>query len=178
MRYCFILVFFLFHSFSSFASGYNVYSVGFYDFELDEDLQGNNLTGDIRFEKRYDNVIFEIGPEEDNFFFLKPFYGIELTGDSATYINTGFYIDDNLGELFTGKNNDFNFTPSLGVGYYDNGTGKNLGKWLQFKTTFEISYLLKNNNRIGLSLAHISNANIGDKNPGVEVLSLSYQKPF
>ena len=34
-----------------------------------------------------------------------------------------------------------------------------------------------NKNRIGLSLSHTSNANLGDKNPGVEVLSVSYQFP-
>ena len=39
-------------------------------------------------------------------------------------------------------------------------------------------YQLKNKNRIGLSFGHISNANLGDKNPGVEIISLSYQVPF
>ena len=41
-----------------------------------------------------------------------------------------------------------------------------------------MSYQLKNDDRIGISLGHISNANIGNKNPGVEIISLSYQKPF
>ena len=63
------------------------------------------------------------------------------------------------------------------IGYYDNGSGKNLGHNIEFRTSFEISYKLKNNNRIGLSLSHISNANLGDKNPGVEILSFSYQIP-
>ena len=70
------------------------------------------------------------------------------------------------------------FTPSFGAGYYDEGDGKKLGNKLEFRTTFEISYQLSNNDRVGLSLSHISNANIGDKNPGVEILSLSYQIPF
>ena len=39
-------------------------------------------------------------------------------------------------------------------------------------------FVVKNEDRIGISLAHISNANIGNKNPGVEIISLSYQKPF
>jgi len=38
--------------------------------------------------------------------------------------------------------------------------------------------VLKNENRIGLSFGHISNANIGDNNPGVEILSLSYQVAY
>ena len=55
---------------------------------------------------------------------------------------------------------------------------KKLGNTIEFRTTFEISYQLKNKNRIGISFSHISNANIGQKNPGVEVLSLSYQKAY
>ena len=37
---------------------------------------------------------------------------------------------------------------------------------------------LKNKNRIGISFSHISNANLGDKNPGVEILSFSYHIPY
>ena len=70
------------------------------------------------------------------------------------------------------------FTPSIGFGYYDNGSGKNLGNDLQFRTTLELSYKLKNENRVGLSIGHISNANLGDKNPGVEIISLTYQVPY
>ena len=46
------------------------------------------------------------------------------------------------------------------------------------KTTLEFSYQLENKNRIGISFGHISNANLGNKNPGTEVISISYQKPF
>ena len=70
------------------------------------------------------------------------------------------------------------FTPSIGFGYYDNGSGKNLGNDLQFRTTLELSYKLKNENRVGISIGHISNANLGDKNPGVEIISLTYQVPY
>ena len=77
-----------------------------------------------------------------------------------------------------GKDNNWNFTPSFGVGYYDDGNGKKLGSKIEFRTTLEISYQLVNKDRIGISFGHISNANIGDKNPGVEIISISYQKPF
>ena len=120
----------------------------------------------------------DIGPEEDNFFYLKPFAGIEVTTDSALYVLGGIYLEDNLGKLLTGNQNKWNFTPSFGLGYYDDGDGKKLGNKLEFRTTLEISYQLKNDDRIGISLGHISNANIGNKNPGVEIISLSYQKPF
>ena len=128
--------------------------------------------------ERSDKPLFDIGPKEDNFFFLKPFFGIEYTNDSASYFLTGIYFEDNLGELFEGKNNKFFFTPSFGAGIYNDGSGKKLGNDLQFRTSLEISYELKNKNRIGISLSHISNANLGNKNPGVEILSFSYHIPY
>ena len=144
----------------------------------DGDGSSSNYATDIRFERRFDNTLVDIGPEEDNFFYLKPFAGIEVTTDSALYVLGGIYLEDNLGKLLTGNQNKWNFTPSFGLGYYDDGDGKKLGNKLEFRTTLEMSYQLKNDDRIGISLGHISNANIGDKNPGVEIISLSYQKPF
>ena len=91
---------------------------------------------------------------------------------------TGIYLEDNLGQLIDGEENKIIFSPSFGLGFYDNGSGKDLGNDLQFRTTFELIYKLKNKNRIGLSLGHISNANLGSKNPGVEIISLSYQIPY
>ena len=86
--------------------------------------------------------------------------------------------EEHLSQLFEGKENNFFFTPNFGVGYYNDGSGKKLGNEIQFRTGLEISYKLSNNNRIGLSFSHISNANLGDKNPGVEVLSISYHVPY
>ena len=98
--------------------------------------------------------------------------------DSAFYILGGIYLDDNIGELIYGQESKWVFTPSFAIGYYDDGDGKKLGNDVEFRTTFELSYQLKNLDRIGISFGHISNANIGNKNPGVEIISLSYQKPF
>ena len=80
--------------------------------------------------------------------------------------------------MFEGKRSDFYFTPSFGAGFYDKGSGKNLGNCFQFRTSLEVSYELKNKNRVGVSFSHISNANLGDKNPGVEIISISYHVPF
>ena len=160
---------------SVFATGYDVFGIGVYDVL---DAADTETAGDFRFERRFDNSILEIGPESENFFNLKPFIGIEMTSKSASYLLGGVYLEDNLGSLFLGKESNLNFTPSFGVGYYDRGSGKKLGHNIEFRTTFEVSYQLESKNRIGLSLGHISNANLGDKNPGVEVISLSYQIPF
>ena len=173
----FFIIFLIFFK-SSFlsAQGYDVFGIGIYDVKFDG--SSSNYATDIRFERRFDNTLVDIGPEEDNFFYLKPFAGIEVTTDSALYVLGGIYLEDNLGKLLTGNQNKWNLTPSFGLGYYDDGDGKKLGNKLEFRTTLEISYQLKNDDRIGISLGHISNANIGNKNPGVEIISLSYQKPF
>tara|TARA_B100001059_G_C17589864_1_gene454086 strand:+ start:125 stop:655 length:531 start_codon:yes stop_codon:yes gene_type:complete len=159
-----------------FSQGYDVYGIGVYDVKFDG--SSSNYATDLRYERRFDNTLIDIGPEQDNFFYLKPFAGIELTSDSALYLISGIYLEDNIGDLFIGKDNNWNFTPSFGVGYYDDGNGKKLGNKIQFRTTLEFSYELVNKNRIGISFGHISNANIGNKNPGAEMISLSYQKHF
>ena len=159
-----------------FAQGYDVFGIGVYDVKFDG--SSSNSAIDIRYERRFENTLIDIGPEEDNFFYLKPFSGIELTSDSAFYLISGIYLEDNLGEVIIGEENKWHFTPSFGLGYYEDGDGKKLGNKLEFRTTLEISYQLENLDRIGISFGHISNANIGKKNPGAEIISLSYQKPF
>ena len=173
-----LLIIFIFLLKASFvlADGYDVIGIGFYDVKFDG--SSTNSAADLRYEKRFDKTLIEIGPEEDNFFYLKPFTGIEITSDSAYYLIGGIYLEDNLGDLIQGEESKWILTPSFGLGYYDDGNGKKLGNSIEFRTTLEISYQFENLNRIGLSFGHISNANFGDKNPGVEIISLSYQKPF
>ena len=158
------------------SKGTNVFGIGIYDVKFDGSEK--NQATDFRYEYRSDKTLFDIGPEEDNFFFLKPFFGFEYTNDSASYILTGIYIEDNLGELFEGNESKLFFTPSFGAGIYNDGSGKKLGNDLQFRTSLEVSYQLENKNRIGISFSHISNANLGDKNPGVEIISFSYHIPY
>ena len=176
MFQAFVLIFIVFKSTFSFADGYDGFGLGMYDIKFDGSSTKHAI--DFRYEKRFDKNLITIGPEEDNFFYLKPFAGVELTSDSAFYLISGIYLEDNLGELITGDESKWNLTPSFGLGFYDDGNGKKLGNSIEFRTTLEISYQLENFDRIGLSFGHISNANIGNKNPGVEIISFSYQKPF
>ena len=175
-KFFFYVLFIIFFSKFTYATGYDVFGVGYYDIKFDGSQ--TNSAADLRYERRFDKSIFNVGPENENFFYIKPFVGFELTTDSAFYLISGIYLEDNVGELFVGKESKFNFTPSFGAGYYSDGDGKKLGNNIEFRTTLEISYELDNKNRLGVSFGHISNANIGDKNPGVEILSFSYQVPF
>ena len=172
----FILTIVFLYSSNLLSNGTNIFGLGIYDIKFDG--SDTNQATDFRYEYRSDESLLDIGPKEDNFFFLKPFFGIEFTNDSASYFLTGIYFEDNLGELFDGDKSKLFFTPSFGAGIYDDGSGKKLGNNLQFRTSLEVSYELQNKNRIGISFSHISNANLGNKNPGVEVLSFSYHIPY
>ena len=134
-------------------------------------MHKKNEAIDIRFEKRFDKIIFDLGPQEEPLYFIKPFIGIEATSDSAIYGLGGFYVEEKIGK-------NFFLTPNIGAGLYHRGDGKDLGSEIEFRSTIELSYQLKTGKRVGVSLGHISNASIGNKNPGTEILSLSYQTPF
>ena len=67
---------------SAVSTGTNVFGLGIYDIKFDGSEKNQAI--DFRYEFRSDETLLDIGPEEDNFFFLKPFYGIELTNDSAS----------------------------------------------------------------------------------------------
>ena len=70
-------------------------------------------------------------------------------------------------------------TPSIGVGLYGKGRSNlNLYGPISFRSQIEIAYRFKSMSRIGLAFGHISNAGIGDKNPGVEILSIYYHVPL
>tara|TARA_Y100000590_G_scaffold342776_1_gene391492 strand:+ start:14846 stop:15349 length:504 start_codon:yes stop_codon:yes gene_type:complete len=157
---------FIFSTSCLYGSDLNIFSVGFFDFNKQK-----NEAIDFRFDKRFDETLFDLGPKESPLFALKPFYGIEATSDSAIYVLGGIYVEEKIGKRTY-------ITPNIGVGAYDEGDGKKLGSVIEFRSTIEISYELKNSNRIGASIGHISNAGIDDKNPGTEIISFSYQIPF
>ncbi len=94
-----------------FAEGYDVFGIGYFDVKFDG--SASNEAIDFRYERRFDKVLVDIGPEADNFFYLKPFAGIEATSDSSYYILAGVYLEDNLGQLFTGKESNLIFTPQF-----------------------------------------------------------------
>ena len=85
-----ILIFFLLKTNMISAEGYDVFGIGLYDVKFDG--TDTDYATDFRYERRFDNTIVDIGPKEDNFFYLKPFTGIELTTDSAFYFITGIYF--------------------------------------------------------------------------------------
>jgi len=171
-----IIIFFLAFAKIVLAEGYDVFSLGYYDVKFDG--SSSNDATDFRYERRFNHSLYKIGPDSYDFFDLKPFAGVEITSEDASYFLAGVYLDDNVGTMLTGKQSNILITPSFGVGIYDDGDGKKLGNALEFRTTLELSYQFENNNRVGLSIGHISNANLADNNPGVEIINLSLQIPY
>lgn len=131
-------------------------AVGAYDL-----VQDHDQAAEFRAEYRSDKKIW----------IVKPFVGVMGTTDSAVYGYGGFLVD-----VFFGKR--WVLTPSLAVGYYDKGNGLDLGHEVEFRSSIELSYRFDNRTRLGLSFYHLSNASIGDINPGTEVLSIVYSIPL
>ena len=81
-------------------------------------------------------------------------------------------------------NQSWQWALSFSPMYYSySGFGRDLGLALEFRSKIEASYALPNRARLGIGLSHISNANLSHhfgngKNPGVEILSLSYTVPI
>ncbi len=101
---------------------------------------------------------------------VSPVTGFMFTADSATYLYTGVQADYNIGKI--------NFTPSFTPGLYGQGDGKDLGHVLEFKSELQMSLDLSKNSEFGFSYNHISNASLGDKNPGANSYMFNFSKNF
>ena len=101
---------------------------------------------------------------------LSPITGALITADNATYFYTGIQAQYKIGSL--------NFTPSFTPGLYHEGDGKDLGHVIEFKSELQFSLDLTNNSLIGFSYNHISNASLGDKNPGANSYMFNFFKSF
>jgi len=101
---------------------------------------------------------------------ISPITGGFITENSAIYIYTGFEWNVDMGYL--------TFTPSFAPGLYHEGDGKDLGHVLEFKSEIQFSYELSKDTNIALSYNHISNASLGDKNPGANSYMFNFIKNF
>ena len=101
---------------------------------------------------------------------LSPISGAMFTADNAGYIYTGVQAQYKIGAL--------NFTPSFTPGLYHEGNGKDLGHLIEFKSEVQISLNLFDNSQLGMSYNHISNASLGNKNPGANSYMFNFLKQF
>ena len=101
---------------------------------------------------------------------LSPISGGFLTEKSAFYLYSGVQAEYELGFL--------TITPSFAPGYYNYGSGKDLGYPLEFKSEIQMSFNLSDSSHLGMSYNHISNASFGTKNPGANSYMLNFLKQF
>jgi len=101
---------------------------------------------------------------------FRPQVGLFVTTDAGFYAYAGFYSDFHLGDSFV-------LSPSISVGGFHEGDGKDLGGAVEFRSAVELAYKFENKARLGLQFGHLSNASIYDSNPGEEFLILNYSIP-
>jgi len=101
---------------------------------------------------------------------LSPITGGFVTENAAYYAYTGIEWNFGIGPL--------NLTPSFAPGLYGEGDGKDLGHILEFKSEVQASFNLSKNSQLGMSYNHISNASLGDKNPGANSYMFNFLKKF
>ena len=142
-----------------------------------EDTKLNLYTGIFDFsDDKQAAGIFGLEHQNDDLFRnsflgkLSPITGGFLTENSAVYVYTGAQAEYDLG-LIT-------ITPSFAPGYYNSGNGKDLGSALEFKSEVQMSLNLSDSTEFGMSYNHISNASLGDKNPGANSYMLNFLKQF
>ena len=140
-------------------SGFNFYT-GMFDFS--DDKKSSQLFG---IEHQNENLY------KDTFLgTLSPVTGFLVTADTATYLYTGVQAEYNLGKI--------NLTPSFTPGLYGQGDGKDLGHLVEFKSELQLSFDLFKDSELGFSYNHISNASLGEKNPGANSYMFNFMKKF
>ena len=101
---------------------------------------------------------------------LSPITGAMITADNAAYFYTGIQAQYKIGKI--------NLTPSFTPGIYEKGNGKDLGHVVEFKSEVQLSLNLFENSQFGMSYNHISNASLGEKNPGANSYMFNFLQKF
>jgi lipid A 3-O-deacylase len=107
----------------------------------------------------------------DVLWMVAPFVGAFGTGKGAFYGYGGFGFDINFTERFV-------LTPTAAVGYFTHGSGIDLGAHTEFRLGAELDYRFENLSRLGIGFYHMSNAGIGQHDPGAELVTVVLTMPF
>jgi len=122
--------------------------------------RGAVTTAEGRVEFRYGQKFFYIGPA----------IGVLGNAKGGVYGYGGFY-----GDIAFGR---FVVTPLAAVGAYSKGDGPDLGGTLEFRPSINAAYEFGDRSRLGVQIAHISNAGIYHRNPDDNELLVTYGIPL
>ena len=89
---------------------------------------------------------------------------------------TGSYAASGISYNFT-LSESWKLTPSFGLGYFKEGKFE-LGNELEFRSAIEVTRKFQRGFKLGVSLAHISNASLSNINPGTEAACFSVSFPI
>lgn len=138
---------------TTYAGGYNIFS--------DNDITDGEKTAVVGGEYRFSALSYGI----------RPVLGFHANFEGDTYTYGGLVVDVPLYE------DRIWFIPGAAAGAFTHGDGRDLGGVLEFRTSAEIAYRFDNNQRLGVAISHLSNANIYDNNPGTETITVNYSIP-
>ena len=161
----FVVLFYVTNLFATEEIKKNVHQLNFFtgNFDFSDDKQSAYLIG---FQHQDENL------NRDTFLGnVSPITGGFVTENSAAYVYTGIEWNMNMGKKMF-------FTPSFAPGLYHEGDGKDLGHVLEFKSEVQLSYLASDTSSFGVSYNHVSNASLGDKNPGADSYMVNVLKDF
>jgi lipid A 3-O-deacylase len=125
--------------------------------------QGHNhspATAEGRVEFRFAEKLLYFGPAA----------GLLVNTRGGVFGYAGIYTD-----IVWGR---FVLTPFGGLGFYDRGSGEDLGGAFQFRLSANLAYEFDGGSRLGAQFAHISNAGIHARNPGDDELLLTFALPL
>jgi hypothetical protein len=92
--------------------------------------------------------------------------------EQAIYLSTGLQKTLNLSK-------NLSLVPSFSVGLYEAfDAGKDMGFPIEFKSEIELNRSFSNGSLFGVTYNHISNADIGDTNPGSDSILINFKKNF
>lgn len=103
---------------------------------------------------------------------IHPIIGAFGTSDGAAYGYGGFNWSVAI------LPNQLYIVPNFAVGAYHQGSGRDLGGAIEFRSGIELDYQFANEHQLGIALNHLSNAGIYKKNPGEESIIVTYSIPI
>lgn len=109
-------------------------------------------------------------PFAQNVFAVRPWVGVEGTSRGSVWGGGGLLLDIPIWR--------FSLVSQAGVGGYEQGSGKDLGSTVEFRTGVELAYRFEDGSRVGAAFTHTSNAGITRHNPGTEAIVVNYQVPL
>ncbi len=161
MKKIIVLIFLSFLNFNVANAGGWSMATGVFDYSDDKKRSGYlESTYSFSENKSVDTILGKI----------IPIAGGLITDDSAAMAYVGGKINYTFG--------NFVISPSFTPGFYSDGDGKDLGNALEFKSQVNLGWNYGSNSNMSFSYSHISNASLGDKNPGANNIAFTFYKQY